>query len=367
MSDFNVQNLLKENELKKISKMFDGGISDENWEEINQKFSNFTKLIRDNLIITKDRSCKFFYRNDMFFNVIKKALLNNPEKFKRLDILDEKSIKLNYEISDINNDVYDSNIAKVYEGFYLRKPNDLKNKKDFFSFSGILLLSLIQNKGVFPSFISNLSLSEIHDKVNSNEFVWISNLVKKEKLLENDLEDGENIEKFMKHFYEIAEIENICPFNLKNKIMDVMLYSNVSFLDSKDYFFNIMYDEHLIASLPKIKEENEELYTDLLNHLVYLLSIKNNSQGRCYIHNLSTLYEHNYRVELGHVEMFENLLERLPIKDLIDIKVRSLGFSLEGLSDWIPHLKGYEREKSLRETLEETKIVKEDTQQRKKI
>ena len=40
---------------------------------------------------------------------------------------------------------------------------------------------------------------------------------------------------------------------------------------------------------------------------------------------------------------------------------------MEGLSDWIPHIKGYEREKSLRETLEETKIVKEDTQQRKKI
>lgn len=366
MSDFNIQNLWTESQLKVISKKFEHGISEKDWEELNKNMLDFTELIRNNFIITRDSGMKIFYRNESFLKMMKKILLSEPEKFQRVKELNEKTLKLNYQISNISHERYDSEITRVYKHFCINKASEINKKKDYFSFSGVYLLTLIQEQAIFPDYISSLSIDEIHNKVKNNEFTWVSNLAK-EHNFDDDSKDYDNIDKFIKHFYELAEIENICPFKLKNNILNVMLYNRENLFRNKDYFFNIIYDDYLLNSLPSIKEKDKELYDDLLNNLVYLLSIKTNSQGRYYLHNLRGLYSQEYRKESGDVERFEKLLNKLPLKDILKIKVNVFNIA-EGLVDWMPELKVYVRENELREILSNKQLEKDkDEGSRKKI
>lgn len=366
MSDFNITEMMKETELKQLEKVFE---KEGLWEKKKEQILSYGSLLRKNLIISRDTSEVIFYRNDMFLNIMKKLMIQNPEEFKiKRDV--EHMFKYNYELNSLSKGRYDSSSKEFYEKLLVNNMSDIRKRGDLFTFSGLFLLIMIQDKSIFPAYFADYKLKDLQEKINNKDIYWASNLRATTNVnLDDTHENNKNINKLKEHFYEFAEIEGVCPFELTLTVLNEFLKYGKEILRYENNFFEVIFDDCLLSSLPKIKEEKPHVYEDLLDNMMYLIYLKNISQDKTYLSKMEDYNEpiKEYRIKNGDYARFEDFLGKIPLKEILKIKVRNNFNEAEGLADWTEGLGRYLRQIELTDKLQSLDIQEKKDKQKKKL
>lgn len=354
MSDFNIEHMWddsfyksNENKLDNLGKY-----------DFKLTLEDISKIIKNNISVSRNNDKNVFFNNQDFFDFIKKYIIHNgTEELKLPQEFNHKVTKLYYTIDNIIKGPYNSQNKNVYMDFVINKKSDMKRLNDLYSFSGFLFLTLLQPDTEYKGFFSDFSSTQLKKKIKDKEFYWLSNM-KSVPGFEDEQKDLDTINKLKENFYEIAELEGVCPFKIQNMVLNSVLYGeNIrSFIkDGFANFFEIVFDDYFLSSLPDLKEKDEDLYWELLENMTKTIVYYNQIMGKHYLNDIEGIdrglrenLNKNYNsLLIEKKEKLEKLLEKLPLEDLVNVFVKDNFNNPEGISTLIPDLLKFKRQDEL--------------------
>lgn len=354
----NVEKLITSSEYRELYKALKLG------QDANLTLDKFTNLLQENINLSDRNEDALLFHNKEFFKYIKTALVSSNIRFQFPESLTEEMVRFSSRIGRLVGDGSNGRnrgTEEDFRGLEIKKKSDFKDLARFNSFSGTLLIKLCQPNIEFGGFFETMDADKIRSKWRAKEFTWLGNFTSIKGF--EDEERNLNCMKNIKNeFYQMAEIEGLCPFEMQNMLLQKILFKGEkTFFDNMDvnhrrkkiFLFDIIFDDELLKELPKLKETKRDVYDGLLESAVYYIIEMNKQYNVHYLSNIQYNYEDVKGSEYtrGKVEKFESMLNKFP-RDILSVEIID-NWEVNSLIKLLPKLEKFKRENDLLEQFDE--------------